>query len=298
MSADLLVAGAGGQVGREAARLAAAAGMQVAAFDRAALDVTDADAVARAMEAAAPKVVVNAAAYTAVDAAEDDADAAFAINRDGAANIASAANAVGAQVIHLSTDYVFDGRKAGTYVEDDVTAPLGVYGASKLAGEEAVAARAPRHVILRTSWVYGVQGRNFVRTMLRLGAERDALRVVDDQTGCPTYAADLAEAIVILAARLEKGGAGPDGYGVFHCAGAGVTTWRRFAERIFHLSAPMTGRSPRVEPIRTADYPTPAARPANSALDCGRLARVHGIALRPWPEALADMLAAELATSG
>lgn len=290
---DVLVAGAGGQVGWEVARRAAASsGLSCRSFDRAGLDITDPDAVRRMVADARPAVVVNAAAYTAVDRAESDQATAFAVNRDGAGHLAAACEAHGSALIHLSTDYVFDGSKAQAYTEDDPVAPLGVYGASKLAGEEAVRRLCRRHVILRTAWVYGVHGNNFVKTMLRLGGERDTLRVVDDQHGCPTFAGDLADAIVMLATRVRAGVESDEGWGTFHCVNGGSTTWCRFARKVFALAAPAFARLPSVEPIATADYPTPARRPANSVLDCSRLARVHAIALRPWPDALAEMVEA------
>lgn len=290
MTADILLTGANGQVGWEFARRAPAAGLSVRAFGREELDIADNDAVARAVAAVAPRVVVNAAAYTAVDKAEGDRERAFAVNRDGAAHLAGACAARGIPLVHISTDYVFDGEKDGPYVEDDPTGPLSVYGESKLAGESAVRAFLDRHVIVRTSWVYGVHGHNFVKTMLRLGRERDVLRVVDDQHGCPTFAGDLAAALLTIAHRVASENLPDDAYDTFHCAGAGAVTWCGFARRIFEVAAPMLGRAPTVEAITTADYPTPARRPANSVLDCGRLSEVYGLALRPWDAALRDML--------
>ncbi|MGQ3031182.1 MAG: dTDP-4-dehydrorhamnose reductase, partial [Ferrovibrionaceae bacterium] len=240
-----------------------------------------ATAVVAAMK---PGVVVNAAAYTAVDKAESDADQAFLVNRDGPAALARAAAAVGAPLIHVSTDYVFDGTKDGAYTEDDPVAPVSVYGRSKEAGERAVREAAERHVILRTAWVYSPFGNNFVKTMLRLGAEREELRVVADQRGCPTAAADIAAAIVRLAGADH-------GWGTYHYSGAGPTTWHGFAEAIFAGAAARGAKVPaRVTAIGTADYPTPAVRPANSVLDCSRIDRVHGIVARNWREALEDCL--------
>jgi dTDP-4-dehydrorhamnose reductase len=291
---DVLLTGANGQLGWEVARRAAAHGLILHAAGAAELDISDAQAVERAVHELRPRVVVNAAAFTAVDRAESNAEAAFRVNRDGPAYLAAVCARHDAALIHISTDYVFDGARPGAYAEDDPIAPLGVYGASKAAGEAAVRAALPEHVILRTSWVYGAHGANFVKTMLRLAETRDDLRVVDDQRGCPTFAGDLAEAILSIAARIKAGAMPADGYGTFHCAGQGPTTWRLFAARIFELAGPRLGRTPRVTPIATSDYPTPAARPANSVLDCGKLARVHGLRLRPWPEALAEMLDATL----
>ena len=290
MSADILIAGAGGQLGRQLAARAAAEGLSAEPWARDRLDISDRDEVLKAVEAARPKVILNAAAYTAVDRAESEAETAYAVNRDGPAHLAEAAERVGAALIHVSTDYVFDGTKRSPWTEDDPVAPLGVYGASKLAGEEAVRARLPRHVILRTAWVYDRTGRNFLTTMLRVGAERDHLRVVDDQHGTPTHAGDLAEAMLTLARAVLDGAMPADGYGTFHCTGGGATTWCGFARAIFAAAAPRLERVPTVEAITTDEYPTPARRPANSVLDCSRLARVHGIRLRPWEEALAETL--------
>lgn len=287
---DILLTGAGGQLGREVARQAAAAGLAVHAAGRDELDVTNGAAVAHAVARLAPRLVVNAAAYTAVDRAETEPEAAHAVNRDGPAHLARACALAGAPLVHVSTDYVFDGSNGAAYSEGDAVAPLGVYGASKLAGEQAVRAALDRHVILRTSWVYGVEGGNFVRTMLRLGAERDVLRVVDDQRGSPTAAADLAAAVLAMARRLLERAPPAGGFGTFHCAGGGETTWHGFAGEIFRLAAARGARVPRLEPITTADYPTPACRPATSVLDCARLGRVYGIRLRPWREALAETL--------
>ena len=254
------------------------------ALGRDAADITRPAEVAAALDAARPAAIVNAAAYTAVDRAESEPERAAAANRDGARIVAEACAERRLPLIHLSTDYVFDGRKIGPYREDDPVAPLGVYGRSKAEGEAAVRAVGGCHVILRTSWVYGPVGQNFVRTMLRLGRERPELRVVDDQSGSPTSTADLADAILVIARRLAEGeGAGT---GMFHFCGGGVTTWYRFAQAIFGEAARYGYSPPRLTPITTAGYPTAARRPANSALDCSRIARVYGIHPRPWREAL------------
>jgi dTDP-4-dehydrorhamnose reductase len=240
-------------------------------------------------------VVVNAASYTAVDKAESDAARAYAANAEGPRNLARACADAGIPLIHISTDYVFDGAKAGPYTEDDPTGPLSVYGASKLAGEQAIAESGVRHIILRTAWMYGLHGQNFVKTMLRIGREREVLRVVDDQHGCPTYAGDLADAVITLAKRLIEAPVSAHHLGVFHCTGSGEATWCEFARRIFALAGPRLPRIPRVDAIGSAEFPTPVRRPANSVLDCGRLARAHGITLRAWPDALAEMLETALA---
>lgn len=295
MKPDILLTGAGGQVGWEVQRRAPAANLSVEAFSSAALDITDPDAVNGVVSAAAPRVVINAAAYTAVDKAETDKDRAFAVNRDGPGHLAAICAARNIPLIHISTDYVFDGASKEPYIEDDVTGPLGVYGESKLAGEAAVRAFLDRHVIVRTAWVYGVHGNNFVKTMLRLGRERDVLRVVDDQRGSPTFAGDLARALLVLARRFLSESPPEEAYGTFHFTGGGAVSWHGFAERIFDLAARELVRRPKVEPIPTSGYPTPAKRPANSVLDCGKMARVHGIMQRPWEEALEEMLAETLA---
>jgi dTDP-4-dehydrorhamnose reductase len=234
-----------------------------------------------------PWLVVNAAAYTAVDAAEKDADAAYRANRDGPAELARLCEAAGIPLIHVSTDYVYDGAKGEPYVETDPVAPQCVYGASKLAGEAAVLAACRRAVVLRTSWVYAPTGRNFVCTMLTLGRTRDRLTVVADQKGCPTTAADLAAAILEIAAHIAASG-WQDGFGgVFHAAGSGWTTWHGLASAAFAEAARHGAPVPRVDPIATADWPTPAKRPADSRLDCTKLATVFGVRLPDWQPSLA-----------
>jgi dTDP-4-dehydrorhamnose reductase len=278
----ILVTGGTGQV---ASALAAAGGSAVRAVGRPAFDFDRPESLVATFRAAAPWLVVNAAAYTAVDAAEDDAEAAWRANRDGPGTLARLCAAAGIPLIHLSTDYVFDGAKGAPYVETDPTRPSGVYGASKLAGEEAVLASGARAIVLRTSWVYAPMGKNFVRTMLRLGAERDRLRVVADQRGCPTTSADLADAILALAARLREGWR--DEYaGVFHAAGSGETTWHGLAVATFEEAARFGARAPVVEAITTTEYPTRAKRPADSRLDCGKLQAVFGIRLPDWRASL------------
>ena len=288
MSGPLLVFGAGGQVGQELMALAAARGIGAVGLTRREVDIRDADAVDGAVVAAAPRLVVNCAAYTAVDKAESEPDLAMAVNRDAAGTIARAAARRRLPVVHLSTDYVFDGTKQGAYVEADLTAPLGVYGRTKAEGEAAVRAANPRHVILRTAWVYGRHGGNFLKTMLRLAAERDRLRVVADQRGCPTATADLAEAILAVDRGLARD---PVLAGTFHFAGTGVTTWHGFAEAIVAAQAPATGRHPPVDAIATTDYPTPARRPANSELDSSKFTETFGYRARDWRERTAEVVA-------
>lgn len=289
----LLVTGANGQVGHALARQGGAA---VVGLDRAALDITDREAVRRAVQEHAPDLVVNAAAYTAVDRAEAEEETAFAVNRDGPAHLADACAEAGLPLIHLSTDYVFDGTKGAPYVEEDDTDPLGVYGLSKEAGEEAVRERLGRHVILRTSWVFGDQGQNFVRTILRLGRERDVLRVVADQRGNPTAAADIARAVLEIAERIVGGEEAS--WGTFHFAGQPATTWHGFAEAILEEArrhGPV--RAERVESIPTSAYPTLAPRPADSRLDGSKLAAVWGIDAPPWRPALRAVVSSLLTRS-
>jgi dTDP-4-dehydrorhamnose reductase len=279
----LVVFGAGGQVGRELAALAAARSLPVRAYARAEVDITDAAAVAAAIRGA--DVVVNCAAYTAVDKAEADRDQAFAVNGTAPGVIAQACADAGAALVHISTDYVFRGDGDRPWREDDPIAPLSVYGASKAAGEAAVRAALPRHIIIRTAWVFAAHGSNFVRTMLRLGAERPELRIVADQRGGPTAAADIAAAI--LAIRDQALAPGFADWGTFHFAGAPAITWYDFAAAIF---AEHGGAMPVLHPIGTADYPTPARRPANSVLDCGKINRVFGLDQPDWRQSLAAML--------
>lgn len=263
-------------------------GIERIGLARGRLDITDRAAVLDRLRAAAPDVVVNCAAFTAVDAAEADPAAAFAINRDGAANMAASCAALGLPLVHLSTDYVFDGEKGLPYGEDDAVAPLNVYGASKAAGEQAVRDRHAEHLILRTSWLYAAHGRNFVRTMLAM-IGRPEIRVVDDQQGCPTAASDLAATILALAERA----AGPGcAWGTYHCCNAGGATWFDLASAVLQAAAVASpgAPAPRLVPVTTADFPRPARRPRRSVLDCRRLAASFGIEMRPWGEALADVL--------
>ena len=281
------VFGAGGQVGRAVARAAQRRAITIMAFDHATVDITDRESVAEAVATAKANAIINAAAYTAVDKAEAEVERAMAINCDGAANVAYAAHAHGVKLIHISTDYVFDGTKAGAYVEGDPVAPLGAYGRSKAEGEAAVRTAAPSAVIARTSWVYGLEGANFVKTMLHLGVERDTLRVVNDQHGRPTFADDLADALLTICEKMTGTTAG-----TYHLAGSGQTTWYGFAQVIFGR---VNGRRPRLEPIPTTEYPTPARRPANSVLDCTKAKRVFGVELPRWDDGLSRMLNAHLA---
>ena len=284
--ARIVVVGRSGQLARSLAEDVWRGG-DVAFLGRDMLDLARPDSVGPCLEAYSPALVVNAGAYTAVDQAEDEAAAAFAVNRDGPSALAEACARADIPLIHLSTDYVFDGGKPGAYVEEDAVAPLGVYGASKLAGEEAVRAACPRHAIMRTSWVYSPYGSNFLKTMLRLADTRDEVSVVSDQTGCPTYAPDLAEAIAALAARLLAGEAL---YGTFHAAGSDATSWHDFAAGIFAEVAARGGRVPALKSIPTSAYPTPAARPMNSRLDCSKLEAETGLRLPCWESGMSRCL--------
>ncbi|MGY0556355.1 MULTISPECIES: dTDP-4-dehydrorhamnose reductase [unclassified Lysobacter] len=291
----ILLMGGNGQVGHELRRSLAPLGELVVSTRDGrlseggrceTLDLSDPEAIDRLIQRHAPEAVVNATAYTAVDRAEDEPDLAFRINAEAPGRMAAACEQAGASLIHYSTDYVFDGNAKRPYREDDPTSPLGVYGASKLAGEQAIAATHARHLILRTAWVYGLHGANFLRTMLRLGAERDELRVVADQIGSPTPAWLIAD---VTAAVLEQGLAES---GVRHLVSAGQTSWHGFAEAIFAGAADrgMIDQGPRVLPITTAEFPTRAARPSWSVLDTRRLLDEYGVELPDWRQALATTL--------
>ncbi|MCU4181164.1 dTDP-4-dehydrorhamnose reductase [Bosea sp. BH3] len=273
-------------------------GVEVIALRRPGLDLAVPKTISPALRAARPDVIVNAAAYTAVDQAETEPDLAMRVNGEAAGEAARAAAALGIPIIQLSTDYVFDGALERPYREDDATGPVSAYGASKLAGESAVAEAAPDHAILRTAWVYSPFGKNFLRTMLQLGETREELGVVADQIGCPTSALDIADAIFAVARNLRQRPGEAALRGVFHMVGQGETSWAGFAQAIF-AEAERHGRRPvRVRPIGTVDYPTPARRPANSRLDCSRLAAVHGVILPEWREATSLCVGRLLAEEG
>lgn len=292
----IAVTGKSGQVVTALLERGAAAGHEVIALGRPELDLADPASVLRALEAAAPDVVISAAAYTAVDKAESESELAHAVNGAGAGAVARAAKALGAPLVHVSTDYVFDGALDRPYLETDATGPTGVYGASKLAGEQAVLGAYPEgSAVLRVAWVYSPFGGNFVKTMLRLAGDRDEVSVVADQIGNPTSALDIADGILMVAANLLAS-ADPGLRGVFHMTARGQASWADFAGAIFAASAANGGPSASVRPITTAEYPTPAARPANSRLDCGLIERVHGVALPDWRASL-ETVAARLQTS-
>jgi dTDP-4-dehydrorhamnose reductase len=278
----VLVAGRVGQIATELAARLPAAGHEVLALEPPELDITDAASITRAFVEFRPQALINAAAYTAVDRAEEERDLAFAVNGTGPGLLGEAAARAGIPVVHYSTDYVFDGAKGAPYTEDDAPNPAGVYGASKLDGERRLHAACPRAVTLRTAWVCSPHGGNFVKTILRLAAEREELRVVADQHGAPSFADDLAEAAVALLPRLAAATPGAPLFGVFHLTGAPHTTWHGFTEAILAGAAARGRRVPRLVPITTAEYPTKARRPADGRLDCGRAARVLGLAAADW----------------
>lgn len=282
----IAVTGKSGQVVSALLERGAVAGHEVIALGRPELDLADPVSVTRALQASAPDAIVSAAAYTAVDKAESEATLAHAINGAGAAAVAQAAKVLDVPLVHVSTDYVFDGRLDRPYREDDATGPTGVYGASKLAGERAVLDIYPEgSAVLRVAWVYSPFGGNFVKTMLRAARDRGKMAVVADQMGNPTSALDIADGILKVAANL----AGNDDAalrGVFHMTASGEASWADFAEAIFAASRTHGGPSAAVTRIPTADYPTPATRPSNSRLDCARIAQVHGITLPDWRAAL------------
>lgn len=289
MTIRILQFGTSGQLGIELLRQAPAHDVALTALSRADADLADSAVCAEKVAEQRPDLVVIAAAYTAVDLAESERDLALRVNGQTPAAIARAAHAAGAPVIYVSSDYVFAGDKPGAYVEDDPIAPAGSYGASKAYGEQAVLEGATNALVLRTSWVVSAHGKNFVKTMLRLAKERKPLRVVDDQLGRPTSAADLAGFILDQAPGLAAARGDDSRWGVCHFANAGAVTWRRFAEAIVRDA--LGAAAPIVTPITTAEFPTPARRPANSVLDTGRLEAVFGYRPRPWRDALGDILA-------
>ena len=285
----ILITGGSGQVGHcLKAQLEGCAELSVP--DSSALNIADRRSVRQAVETFRPDYIINAAAYTAVDKAENDAERAFAVNRDGARHLAEAAEAAGAAMLHISTDYVFDGVGGAPYDEAAPTAPQNIYGASKLAGEQAVLAACRRAVVMRASWVCGAHGQNFVKTMLRLGRERDSLGIVTDQYGAPTAAADIAAALITIVRRHTPEQLA-ERAGIYHYCGSPYASWFEFAETIFAEAAAqgVLAKIPAVKPIATADYPTPAKRPADSRLDCGKIRAVFGIVPCNWHSALSDL---------
>ena len=278
----ILVTGRNGQVGAELVNALTPHG-EVTALDRHALDLTNESALRSTVRRLAPQVIVNAAAYTAVDRAESERELAFAVNATAPGILAEEAQRCGAWLIHYSTDYVFDGSKAAPHVEEDATGPLNVYGESKLAGERAVQTAAGKHVILRTSWVYGARGKNFFLTIRKLAQERDEMKIVDDQVGAPTWCRDIANATAQVIGQLQKTD-GPEKSGVYHLSAEGSTSWYGFAAAI--VAETCEARQPRLTPIPSAQYPTPAARPRNSVLSHEKLQRAFGVVLPDWRASL------------
>ena len=276
----ILVVGRG-QLAVSVARAQRSDNVEVIAVGRPETDLTAPETISRAIDHYVPQVVINCAAYTGVDKAELEPVAAYAVNAEGAAHVARACAERAIPLIHLSTDYVFDGDKPTPYSERDPVAPLSVYGSTKLAGEQLVAAGCMRHIILRTSWIFSPYGHNFVKTMLRLAKRQNQIRVVDDQLGNPTYAPHLAAAVVAIADSIGRK-KGHDLWGIYHAAGSGEATWCELAREVFRKSLQLDGRTVSVLPITSAEYPTPARRPKNSRLSCTKLARTFGISLPDW----------------
>jgi dTDP-4-dehydrorhamnose reductase len=274
----IVILGAGGQVGRAVARLGGQQAVDVLSLGREQLDITDSAAVIAALQAAEPSIVVNAAAYTKVDAAEANRALSFEVNRDGAAIVAGACHRFRLPLVHLSTDYVFDGQKRHAYVESDPIGPLNIYGESKEAGERAVRQCHDHHVILRTAWVFGSDGANFLKTVLRLAETRDEWGVVDDQLGTPTSTADLAAAILCVATQAARGA---DCWGLYHFAGSEDATWYDFATEIIEAWWRRTGRRPTIRRLTSAEYPTSARRPRNSRLDSRLFEARFGVRAAP-----------------
>ena len=284
----LIVTGKQGQLVTSLIERCAARGVALVTIGRPEVDMTYAATLAAAVESAHGDIVINAAAYTAVDKAESEPEVAMAVNCEGARAVALAAAKLGRPVIQMSTDYVFNGALDRPYREDDAVDPLGVYGRTKLAGEQAVAQANPRHAIVRTSWVYSPFGQNFVKTMLRLGQTRDQINVVADQWGAPSSALDLADALIGMSLQLAQSPNKAELSGVFHMTGSGSTNWAEFAQAIFSEASKRGRNAIKVAPITTAQYPTPATRPANSRLDGGKLARCYGLSLPEWRASVAD----------
>jgi dTDP-4-dehydrorhamnose reductase len=285
----ILVAGKSGQLARCLLDSTVLHNVPIVAVGRPELDLESGEGIDRVMAAVEPSAIVNAAAYTAVDRAEAESERAFAVNCDGAALLAAGAARRGIPFIQISTDYVFDGSKRSPYREDDVPAPQNVYGSSKLAGEIAVLKACPGAAVIRTSWVYSPYGNNFVRTMLRLSDEQPVVRIVEDQRGTPTSAADLAVAILAIAEQLRSAN-GSDGAGIYHLAGDGETSWHGFATAVFASLARRGRRVPTLQAITTAEYPTPARRPKNSCLDSSKAERIFGVRLPPWRSSVEECL--------
>ncbi len=287
----ILVTGASGQLGDALCRRLTARGTAFTAVQRPAFDFERPETVAACFENARPDLVINAAAYTAVDKAETDQEAAKAGNHTGPLALAKLCEAAGIPFIHVSTDYVFDGNKGAPYLETDPTGPTGIYGATKRDGEEAILATGAKAIILRTAWVYSAHGKNFARTMINAGRKMPVLRVVADQRGTPTAAGDLADAILAIADKIAATGWRPEYRGIFHATGTGETSWYGFASAIFEEAVKQGYKAPEVQPIATADWPTPTRRPPDSRLNGGKLIQIFGISLPDWRETLPGVVA-------
>jgi dTDP-4-dehydrorhamnose reductase len=288
---NVVVVGSGGMLGWEVVESLKRAGLKVTALDIPLIDITKRENTRSVLgKISSPGLLINCAAYTAVDKAEAEPEAAFAVNRDGPVNLADECERLGIPLIHISTDYVFNGKSERPYKEEDAADPINVYGLSKWEGEEAVRSRLARHIIVRTSWLYGSRGLNFVKTMLKLGKEREELRVVSDQYGCPTWSFDLAECLIRIAERALSG---PEEvpWGAYHFCGEGIATWYDFAFAILEEARRReSSRIARVLPVPSSSYPTVAARPRYSALDCGKIEASFGLAPPPWKISLARLM--------
>jgi len=285
----LLIIGAKGQLGSELVRECNRKKFSCLALDLPEFNITDTSQVEKTLAAFKPSIVINASAYTNVDKAETEPEIAFTVNSDGPANLAESCDKNRIPIIHISTDYVFDGSKGQPYAESDPISPLGVYGKSKEEGESKLRSILKQHIILRTSWLYGTYGNNFVKTMLRLGSEKEVIKVVSDQYGCPTCAADLAKAVVDISKQITQN---PKiAWGTYHYCGLGTTTWHKFAKAIFEIASQYQNfKVTSVEAITTAQYPTRAKRPAFSALDCSLIKKHFGINTKPWQESLKNTI--------
>ncbi|MGL4439361.1 MAG: dTDP-4-dehydrorhamnose reductase [Bosea sp. (in: a-proteobacteria)] len=285
---DILLTGGTGQVGTELRGLAWPEGVQLVAPTRTDCDLADPASVARYLDGKSFAAILSVGAYTAVDKAESDLATAWLVNAVAPAVLAAHAAKVGIPILHVSTDYVFDGTKTSPYLETDPVGPVGVYGASKEGGEQAIRTGTARHAIVRTSWVVSPHGNNFVKTMLRVGAQRPLLKVVDDQWGAPTVAADLARALQVITLKMMADSTAPSG--TFHCCNASETTWCGLAREVFVVAAAHGGPNPEVEAITTADYPTPARRPANSRLSTARIVAEYGVDCPPWQVSVGSLV--------
>ena len=296
---NVVVVGSDGMLGWEVVESLKSAGLKVAPLDIPLIDITKRKSVRSVLGGiGSPGLLINCAAYTAVDKAESEPEAAFAVNRDGPANLADECKRLGIPLIHISTDYVFNGKSDRPYREEDASDPMNVYGLSKWEGEEAVRSLLARHLIVRTSWLYGSRGRNFVKTMLKLGTEREELKVVSDQYGCPTWSFDLAGCLVRVGQRALSGSEEVP-WGTYHFCGEGITTWYHFALAILdEARRRQSARIARVSPVPSSSYPTAAARPRYSALDCGKIVASLGIAPPPWKMSIAGLMDGFYKSSG